>query len=66
MIPMREPDEKKFTLSYNFTSNEVAALAKFLRDNQETLPDGLEYFYKALEDSVYKSLSLDEVKKFYS
>ena len=66
MIPMREPDEKKFTLSYNFTSNEVAALAKFLRDNQEVLPDGLEYFYKALEDSVYKSLSLDEVKKFYS
>ena len=66
MIPMREPDEKKFTLSYNFTSNEVAALAKFLRDNQESLPDGLEYFYKALEDSVYKSLSLDEVKKFYS
>ena len=66
MIPMRQPDEKKFTLSYNFTSNEVAALAKFLRDNQETLPDGLEYFYKALEDSVYKSLSLDEVKKFYS
>ena len=66
MIPMREPDEKKFTLSYNFTSNEVAALAKFLRDNQESLPEGLEYFYKALEDSVYKSLSLDEVKKFYS
>ena len=66
MIPMRNPDEKKFTLSYNFTSNEVAALAKFLRDNQEALPEGLEYFYKALEDSVYKSLSLDEVKKFYS
>ena len=66
MIPMREPDEKKFTLSYNFTSTEVAGLAKFLRDHQEALPDGLEYFYKALEDSVYKSLSLDEVKKFYS
>ena len=66
MIPMREPDEKKFTLSYNFTSKEVAGLAKFLRDHQEELPDGLEYFYKALEDSVYKSLSLDEVKKFYS
>ena len=66
MIPMREPDEKKYTLSYNFTSKEVAGLAKFLRDHQEELPDGLEYFYKALEDSVYKSLSLDEVKKFYS
>ena len=66
MIPMREPDEKKFTLSYNFTSKEVAGLAKFLRDTQENLPEGLEHFYKALEDSVYNSLSLDEVKKFYS
>ena len=37
MIPMREPDEKKFTLSYNFTSKEVAGLAKFLRDTQKYL-----------------------------
>lgn len=66
MIPMREPDEKKYTLSYNFTSKEVACLAKFLRDNQESLPEGLEYFYKALEDSIYKSLTLEEVKNFYS
>ena len=66
MIPMRQPDEKNFSLSYNFTSNEVAALAKFLREHEENLPDGLEFFYKALEESVYKSLSLDEVKKFYS
>ncbi len=66
MIPMREPDEKKYTLSYNFTSKEVAALAKFLRDNQENLPEGLEYFYKALEDSIYQSLTLEEVKNFYS
>ena len=66
MIPMREPDEKKSTLSYNFTSKEVAALAKFLRDNQESLPEGLEYFYMALEDSIYKSLTLEEAKNFYS
>ncbi|MBP5602828.1 MAG: hypothetical protein J6X78_08890 [Treponema sp.] len=66
MIPMREAPEKKFSLSYNFTSQEVAVLAKFLRDNEEKMPAGLELFYKALEDSVYKSLSLDEVKKFYS
>ena len=66
MIPMREAPEKKFSLSYNFTSQEVAVLEKFLRDNEEKMPAGLELFYKALEDSVYKSLSLDEVKKFYS
>ena len=66
MIPMRPVPQKEFSLSYNFNSQEVAALAKFLRDKQEQLPSGLEYFYKALEDSVYKSLSLDEVKQFYS
>ena len=66
MIPMRPVPEKDFSLTYNFNSNEVAILAKFLRDHQEQLPTGLEIFYKALEDSVYKSLSLDEVKKFYS
>ncbi|MCR4900617.1 MAG: hypothetical protein K5907_07365 [Treponema sp.] len=66
MIPMRQVPEKEFTLSYNFNSKEVAGLARFLRDNQEQLPEGLENFLRALEDSVYKSLSLDEVKKFYS
>ena len=66
MIPMRQNPEKQFSLSYNFNTNEVAALARFLRDNQEKLPPGLELFTKALEDAVYKSLSLDEVKKFYS
>ena len=63
---MRQAPQKQFSLSYNFTSQEVAVLAKFLRDHEESLPAGLEYFYKALEDSVYNSLSLDEVKKFYS
>lgn len=66
MIPMRPVPEKDFSLTYNFSSQEVAALARFLRDNEEKLPPGLEMFCKALEDSVYKSLSLDEVKKFYS
>lgn len=55
-----------FKLTYDFSSNEIAVLAKFLRNNQSSLPKGLEKFYKALEDSVYNSLSLDEVKNFYS
>ena len=66
MIPLRNPEEKDFSLSYDFSSKEVALLAKFLRENQENLPQGLEMFIRALEDAVYKSLSLDEVKKFYS
>ena len=49
MIPMRQPEQKNFSLSYDFTSEEVAALARFLRDHEETMPQGLELFYKALE-----------------
>ena len=66
MIPMREAPEKNFSLTYSFNSEEVAKLAKFLRDNFEKMPNGLENFYRVLEDSIYNSLSLDEVKKFYS
>lgn len=66
MIPMRSAPEKQFSLSYDFNSTEVAALAKFMRDHQENLPDGLEMFNRALEEAVYQSLSLDEVKQFYS
>ena len=29
MIPMRQPEQKNFSLSYDFTSEEVAALARF-------------------------------------
>ena len=55
-----------FRLTYSFTSKEIAILAKYLRENQTNLPEGLEHFYKALEDSVYNSLSLEEVRNFYS
>jgi len=55
-----------FKLTYNFSSAEISALAKFLRDNQARLPKGLEIFYKSLEDAVYNSLSLEEVRNFYS
>lgn len=58
--------EKDFSLTYNFTSQEISILAKFMRQNQDKLPRGLESFYKSLEDSVYNCLSIEEVKKFYS
>lgn len=64
MIP--QPNEETFSLSYNFTSKEIALLAKFLRKNEKDLPEGLEHFSKALEDSVYNCLSIEEVKNFYS
>lgn len=64
MIP--QPNEEKFSLSYNFKAKEIAILAKFFREKQTELPEGLEHFSKALEDSVYNCLSIEEVKNFYS
>jgi len=53
-------------LDYTFTKKEVFLLAKFLRLKEEELPVGLETFYKTLETSVYNSLSISEVRQFYS
>ncbi len=53
-------------LDYSFSKNELFQLAKYLRTKQEELPEGLELFYKTLEDSIYNCMSLEEVKRFYS
>lgn len=53
-------------LDYSFSKNELFQLAKYLRTKQEELPEGLELFYKTLEDSIYNCMSLQEVKRFYS
>ena len=53
-------------LTYNFTKKELFLLAKFLRVKEDELPLGLETFCKTLEDSVYNSLSIQEVRRFYS
>lgn len=53
-------------LEYSFSKKELYLLAKFLRSKQEEMPEGLENFYKSLEDSIYNVMSLDEVKRFYS
>ena len=53
-------------LEYCFSKKELFLLAKYLRTKQEELPEGLEIFYKTLEDSIYNCLSLEEVKIFYS
>lgn len=70
MIPINireiENIENSTKFTYNFNSKELLALAKFLRDNQEKLSKDLDYFYQALEKSVYNSLSIDEVRNFYS
>ena len=53
-------------LDYSFSKKELFLLAKYLRTKQEELPEGLELYYKTLEDSIYNCLSLEEVKRFYS
>ena len=53
-------------LDYSLSKKELFLLAKYLRTKQEELPEGLELFYKTLEDSIYNCLSLEEVKRFYS
>ena len=63
---MKINNEDISVLEYHFSKKELFLLAKFLRQNEEKLPDGLESFYHVLEDSIYNTLSLDEVKRFYS
>lgn len=64
---MSDVDNEDFSvLDYSFSKKELFLLAKFLRLKQEELPEGLETFYRTLEDSIYNSLSLEEVKRFYS
>ena len=53
-------------LEYDFSKKELFILAKYLRQKQEELPQGLETFCKTLEDSIYNSMSIEEVKRFYS
>ncbi|MBQ9281056.1 MAG: hypothetical protein IJ207_02530 [Treponema sp.] len=56
----------EFSLSYNFTEREIRNLAKFLRNNQESLPDALIPFATKVERAVYDSMSIDEAEAFYS
>lgn len=63
---MKIKNEDNSVLEYDFTKKEVLLLAKFLRKNEEKMPAGLESFYHVLEDSIYDTLTLEEVKQFYS
>lgn len=58
--------EDDFNLSYNFSTKELMLLARFLRDNQENLPDGLFKFSEAVEKKIYSNLSMKDVKVLYS
>ncbi|MCQ2589220.1 MAG: hypothetical protein MJ179_02240 [Treponema sp.] len=66
MITIIHNEKKGPELDYNFSNEEITLLAKFLRDRQNDLPEGLERFYATLENAIYNSLSLEEAKKLYS
>lgn len=59
-------DGTKLSLDYQFTSEEIKILARYFRNNQSCIPNGLEEFAAALERTVYNSMSIDEAEKFYS
>lgn len=54
------------TLDYHFGPAEIVDLAKFLRKNEEVLPDSLIKFSSSIEKIIYENLSIDEAETFYS
>lgn len=57
--------ENKEGLSYTFSENEIELLAKFFRQNQTSIPRGLEKFARDLELHIYDVLSIEEVEKLF-
>lgn len=66
MITVINNENKSIDMNYKFSKEEIFLLAKFLRKNEDKIPKGLENFHKALEDTIYKTLSLEEVSKLYT
>ncbi|MCR4741497.1 MAG: hypothetical protein K5866_01300 [Treponema sp.] len=66
MTDNSESTDPNYFLTYSFSAQEVALLAKFLRNQEENLPDGLKNFSQALEKSIYNNLTIEEAKRFYS
>ena len=54
------------SLDYHFNEREIRLLAKFFRNNQEKLPDGLIDFSTKIERTIYNSMSIAEANAFFS
>lgn len=59
-------DSQSLSLDYHFNESEIKLLARFFRNNQEQLPDGLLDFSTKIERAIYNSMSIDEAQAFYS
>ena len=55
-----------FAFEYSFNRKEFLVLAKFLRNCQDKVPVDLENFVTKVEQTVYSSMTINEVEKFYS
>ena len=53
-------------MDYHFSEREIRQLARFLRNNQESLPDELINFATKIERAIYNSMTIDEAEAFYS
>lgn len=60
------PEGETLSLDYHFSADEIRLLARFFRNNQESLPDGLVDFAMKVERVIYNSMSIDEAEAFYS
>ncbi len=58
--------ESQISLDYHFTEREIRILARFFRNHQEQIPDGLLDFSMKIERVVYSSMSIGEAEAFYS
>ncbi|MDE5614222.1 MAG: hypothetical protein K2M90_04640 [Treponemataceae bacterium] len=65
VVPQPFVPAEELHLDYHFTRREIRILARFLRNNQALLPDGLEDFAQAVEAAVYDAMSVDEAEAFY-
>ncbi len=57
-------DDENF-FSYDFTKEELYALAKIARKYQLYIPKELFVFSNSIERTIYASMPISEVEKFY-
>jgi len=57
--------DTNLTLTYNFTADEIKAVALFIRKYQNSIPKELLNFEEAIESKIYDTMSISEVMDFY-
>lgn len=66
VVPLSFDSIEDLHLDYHFSHREIRVLARYFRNHQADLPEGLEDFARAVEAAVYNAMSIDEAEEFYS